>query len=513
MKIAKLKILRIALAVVSLTIATLMFGVYSTDLYAWTYTQFGPALASIFAGFHDGLLLTVALAGITVTGVAILTLIFGRWYCVAICPLGILQDAMIGGLRLVTLRRYKLKPQPNLQRTRYILLIGLLIALAIGWAVPFGLVEPFTQFGSIVSGTVTPAVTSIHNEFTYNRLLVRPEFSAALVKALIPLIILFALVIWKGRIFCTSICPVGTLLGLCSRRSVFRVQINAEKCIGCRKCLPVCPAGCIDLKAKVIDTERCLACMNCIGICPKTAIRYGHVTRALPAPEPMHGRRNFLIGGGLAAVGFGLSAAGLRAFQKRNEQAIEKQPILPPGAGSLARFSMICTGCQLCVQNCEGNVLRPAGFDFGLQSAGQPHLKFNQGMCEFNCQRCQTVCPTGALRKMPLPEKKRWRIGMAKVELSRCVAFVDQNDCGACAEHCPTGALQMIVSNDRDARIPVINEALCIGCGNCEYPCPTAPKSVFVEPISIQVLAADPADVFKAPPPATTPDTNEEWPF
>ena len=58
-------------------------------------------------------------------------------------------------------------------------------------------------------------------------------------------------------------------------------------------------------------------------------------------------------------------------------------------------------------------------------------------MCEFNCNMCSTICPTGAIRPLPLEKKQRCRIGMAELHKSRR-CLVDGTH-GACAEHCPMG--------------------------------------------------------------------------
>lgn len=47
-----------------------------------------------------------------------------------------------------------------------------------------------------------------------------------------------------------------------------------DKCIGCKKCLEVCPQGCIDFAnryAKIIQSS-CLHCGNCFNICPVKAV-------------------------------------------------------------------------------------------------------------------------------------------------------------------------------------------------------------------------------------------------
>lgn len=53
------------------------------------------------------------------------------------------------------------------------------------------------------------------------------------------------------------------------------MQINSELCIGCRKCIPYCPVGCIVVKdGKVtVDHEECVDCGVCkrAQVCPKDA--------------------------------------------------------------------------------------------------------------------------------------------------------------------------------------------------------------------------------------------------
>ena len=47
-----------------------------------------------------------------------------------------------------------------------------------------------------------------------------------------------------------------------------------DKCISCKKCLEVCPQGCIDFAngyAKIIQSS-CLHCGNCFTICPVKAV-------------------------------------------------------------------------------------------------------------------------------------------------------------------------------------------------------------------------------------------------
>ena len=228
------RVLRIAVAAVVLILTGIAFYGGGRTVAEILHFQFGPALMRCFAAFSAGALAAVL-------AILVLTLLFGRIYCSVFCPFGILQD-----LILVFSRRKNCKV-PNLPGVRYAvagIVFGLLFC---GWSAGFLLLDPYTNAGRIAGA-----------------------FTAG---GFVPLIIILALVLWKRRIYCTAICPVGTLLGLTAKFSIFRPVIQ-EGCVKCGKCARLCPAGCIDVKSGAIDNERCLRCMNCIAGCPFSKIRF-----------------------------------------------------------------------------------------------------------------------------------------------------------------------------------------------------------------------------------------------
>lgn len=298
---------------------------------------------------------------------------------------------------------------------------------------------------------------------------------------------------WRsGRTWCNTVCPVGTLLGVLSRRSLFRPRFDVSKCNGCKLCARSCKASCIDPANHTIDYSRCVACLDCLESCHQGAITYTlrrpERPSASPAGEPRTdaSRRRFFGVLGLFAY------TALRAQEKKVDGGLavieEKKipdravPILPPGAQNLRRFTTHCTSCQLCVSACPNQVLRPSG---RLSMLMKPEMSYERGYCRPECARCAEVCPTDAIRLADLAEKSATQIGHAVWIAENCVVNTDGVHCNNCSRHCPAGAIKMVPRDPGDPqspRIPAVLEERCIGCGACENLCPARPFSaIYVE--------------------------------
>ena len=83
------------------------------------------------------------------------------------------------------------------------------------------------------------------------------------------------------------------------------------------------------------------------------------------------------------------------------------------------------------------------------------------------------VCPSGALQQLPV---NQIQIGLAEVNHDTCLR-IQGIDCTYCVDSCPIG--ETAIRLDSRKRIQVIPEG-CVGCGVCQYECPTSPKSVIV---------------------------------
>jgi ferredoxin len=320
----------------------------------------------------------------------------------------------------------------------------------------------------------------------------------------------------KGRLYCNTVCPVGTFLGFISKFSLFKISIDNKDCNHCGLCEWDCKSNCIDRVNKKVDFSRCVNCFNCFSVCNKDAVTY---KMSLPwknkdvAPVPVvsadETKRSFIAGSLVLAMGiFGFkinkvpSANPIKKDTIPHKEIIPTQdttipenkdfPVAPPGAGSIRKFKDTCTACHLCVSACPTHTLQPSLIQYGITGFMQPHMDYHAGFCNFECTLCMDICPAGALLPAPLEEKKLKQLGIAIFIKENCIVETDGTDCGACSEHCPTKAVDMVPYHD-DLFIPLVTEDICIGCGACEYACPTKPyKAIFVNGNAEHVMAEPP---------------------
>ena len=206
--------------------------------------------------------------------------------------------------------------------------------------------------------------------------------------------------------------------------------------------------------------------------------------------EPNLARRKAIISG--------LSAAGLAAFGVIIwSGAVRVKPngvwLRPPAALEETAFLRRCIRCGLCVTACPFHTLKLA--DIGDHATiGTPFFTPRSVPCEM-CPSvpCAVICPTDALSTELISEGGKLAIGKAKmgvavVDSEHCIAFEGLR-CEVCYRACPLIGTALTVEPKRNERsgkhamfIPVVNNAVCTGCGKCEAVCITEKASIFVLP-------------------------------
>jgi ferredoxin len=290
----------------------------------------------------------------------------------------------------------------------------------------------------------------------------------------------------SGRLFCNTICPVGTLLGLISKISIFKIGINKESCISCNLCEKVCKSGCIDKKEKIIHFDRCVGCYNCFDACLSGGITYGNRVvkeKKVKKFKTDDKRREFISKTFLYVIGLSTISFGqIKIIPKKLSKIpiFKKSTVSPPGSGSISHFTGKCTACHLCVSSCPAQVLQPSLWEYGFTGILQPFMNYKDSYCTLDCVICGQVCPTGAILPIALEKKKLTQIGKVNFIKKNCIVETEGTECGACSEHCPTKAVQMVPY--KNLHLPETHNEYCIGCGACEFACPVKPyKAIYVD--------------------------------
>lgn len=138
----------------------------------------------------------------------------------------------------------------------------------------------------------------------------------------------------------------------------------------------------------------------------------------------------------------------------------------PPGVAEEAVFLSLCTRCDDCIKACPHNSIKRAGKDYGT-AAGTPIIIPKEKPC-YLCDDfpCIKACIPGALN--PLKSKEEVQMGVAVINISRCLAYADQ-PCRACVTKCPLTGKAITYDDFK----PIIHEDACVGCGVCEQVCRT----------------------------------------
>jgi ferredoxin len=179
--------------------------------------------------------------------------------------------------------------------------------------------------------------------------------------------------------------------------------------------------------------------------------------------------------------------------------------VRPPGSVPEREFLKLCVRCGVCFKACPFNVLQPVAFQQGLDGLWTPYVVADWSGCDPTCNNCGQVCPTGAIRAVPLEEKRAARMGLGVVNEKTCLPFAGSGACELCADECTAAGYHAIefvrVGVEVDAegtpiadtgyRAPVVLPEECNGCGLCQARCYAinVKQKRLLETSAIQVVA------------------------
>lgn len=500
----KLKGLRVVVSLIFILVTTLLF------INIWNSSNENFSKTVLFFQFTPSLLTFIRTLSIFSTGFILIiafALLIGRAYCSFICPLGVMQDIFSYISRKIGIKK-NYKYRKGYPALRYSILSIVFVLFMFNFITALSFLDPYSIFGRIMNNFGVPVISLFNNGvaevfnklgiYSVYRIDVPFQSAASITLSSLVFLTIIIMSVFRGRLWCNTMCPVGTLLGLFSKRALYKIIFYTEKCTRCGKCSTVCKSECILIKEQTLDFSRCVDCFNCIDICPEDAIGFDR-TKKTPLPltiEPDKTKREFVSQTALWLIGlFSFkSILGLKAENEDEGYKCRSQmnTVSPPGAISTERFNYTCTACHLCVSACPTKVLKPSLLEYGLKGMLQPYMDYKDSFCNYDCTVCSEICPTGAILPIDVLEKHQTQIGKVVFYPRHCIVITDGTACGSCAEHCPTQAVTMVPYNDRGLTIPEVKPEICIGCGACEYACPVIGKAILVDGHNVHQSASLP---------------------
>ncbi len=477
----------------------LFFAFYIYLIFAVVQQRAAPLLSDIFFRLDPLSAAGAMLASrqwIPKLGLALvtvgLTLVIGRVWCGWICPMG----SLLEWVSFKKARKRAAAISPRWRLVKYFLL-GVTLTAALFGGLTLLVLDPIAIFTRTLTTAVLPAIFYAVNAL--EMVLYKVNFLSPALDSLDQLVrggilpveqpafaqnvaiaTLFfgviALNLLAHRFWCRYLCPLGALLGLLSKISLFRPVIGSA-CTECTRCAIVCKPGAVDTTPANfhIMPSECTVCLDCMANCKPADIRFGLSLKPAPKQEFDLSRRQALGAMATGVAGVLLLGTDLR-LQQDNSMRIR-----PPGVTDENTFLSTCLRCSQCMKICPTTALQPALFEAGVAGIWTPLVVPRVGYCDYGCTACGQVCPSGAIPLLTLEEKRLTVMGKASIDRNRCLPWASGVPCIVCEEMCPTPQksirlekAEVVDANGQASTVqrPSVLREVCIGCGICEHNCP-----------------------------------------
>ncbi len=197
-----------------------------------------------------------------VTGFLILVgALLGRAVCGFLCPFGWFQEL----LHKIPTKKFSTRRFHTLTYLKYVILAIFVIVLPMTVVNEVGMGDPFfCKYicpAGILEGGIPLAIANPSIRASLGRLF---TWKSCILLGVVVLSAFFY------RPFCKWICPLGAFYALFNRVSLYRLNIDRDKCTACGACSKVCKMD-VDVFRSPNHAE-CIRCGDCITTCPHQAI-------------------------------------------------------------------------------------------------------------------------------------------------------------------------------------------------------------------------------------------------
>ena len=149
-----------------------------------------------------------------------------------------------------------------------------------------------------------------------------------------------------------------------------------------------------------------------------------------------------------------------RAFLRGKSSEDGLSALRPPWT-MLDLFADQCTRCDDCIAACPERIISRG-------DGGFPEVSFRRGECTF-CGECADVCRAGVFQPEARNVESAWTLSVA-INASSCLSM-NAVVCRICGDRCEPEAIRFQLRTGA-VSVPQVDEALCTGCGACQFSCP-----------------------------------------
>jgi ferredoxin-type protein NapH len=196
--------------------------------------------------------------------IALIGIVFGRFACGWLCPFGLLQDL------IYKVPIFKININKNIHRIfsylKYFILAVFVIFMPMVLVNRFGIGIPYFCKYICPAGTLEGGLLLVILNDSL-RSIIGGLFVWKV--SVLVVIIIFSLTVY--RFFCKYICPLGAAYSLFNKISIYKYELNKNKCTKCLKCVKKCKMN-VEVH-KNLNSLECIRCGECIKGCPSNAIK------------------------------------------------------------------------------------------------------------------------------------------------------------------------------------------------------------------------------------------------